>query len=377
MTIYSLIHKAQNFNTIYIFGYYQIGMEVHEELSYHLKKSELFFCDNNLSKQDNIRVFSVSEAVRRSGDALFIIVSLYHSQTMMHQLLNEGINRQNIEEYVPPIYVMQKNTEQMLRRITPWAELKFEVTLAEHCNLNCKYCDHFSPLAVPEIPDFNKFESDIHRLSTLFHHKAKRISLLGGEPLLNDEIIKYMVCTRKYFENARIDITTNGTLLFKMQEAFWNTCRELCIEIRITKYPIEFNYHDIEEKCTEENVKWYYFGDTSMCKYSHYFPLDVNGKQDARYSFLHCGLANNCITLHDGRLYTCSVIPNIVHFNRFFAQNLELTDRDSIDIYKCAKAEEVMDFLSRPVPFCRYCNIRCRTEGNEWGISKKEITEWT
>lgn len=35
-----------------------------------------------------------------------------------------------------------------------------EVQLAEHCNLNCAYCDHFSPIVQPEFLDTESFSRD-------------------------------------------------------------------------------------------------------------------------------------------------------------------------------------------------------------------------
>jgi uncharacterized Fe-S cluster-containing radical SAM superfamily protein len=42
-----------------------------------------------------------------------------------------------------------------------------EIGIAEHCNLNCIGCDHFSPLATEEYPDIHSFEQDMERLALL------------------------------------------------------------------------------------------------------------------------------------------------------------------------------------------------------------------
>lgn len=59
------------------------------------------------------------------------------------------------------------------------ANLSFEIALAEHCNLNCAGCDHFSPLAKPEYADLESMTRDFARLSKLFHGCAEEIHLLG------------------------------------------------------------------------------------------------------------------------------------------------------------------------------------------------------
>jgi len=69
-----------------------------------------------------------------------------------------------------------------------------------------------------------------------------------------------------------------------------------------------------------------------------------------------------------------------VSFNNYFIKNsgaaMEATDDDSIDIYKAKDIGEIYEFLSKPMPFCRYCRIKSWEIGIEWGVSKKEITEW-
>lgn len=50
---------------------------------------------------------------------------------------------------------------------------------------------------------------------------------------------------------------------------------------------------------------------------------------------------------------------------------------DIVDIYKASSFDELLDFVCMPVPFCRYCNIRGKVDGIKFGISKKQISEWT
>ena len=87
--------------------------------------------------------------------------------------------------------------------------------------------------------------------------------------------------------------------------------------------------------------------------------------------------ANSFCFLSKGKLFTCTVAPNIRHFNKFFNKNIPITDADYIDIYEAQNKEEVMLFLSRPIPLCKYCYVKKRTSGHPWQRSKKDIKEWT
>lgn len=47
----------------------------------------------------------------------------------------------------------------------------------------------------------------------------------------------------------------------------------------------------------------------------------------------------------------------MVHFNKFFDKNIPLVDKDGIDIYKAKSMKEILEFLSKPIPFCGYCKV--------------------
>ena len=42
--------------------------------------------------------------------------------------------------------------------------ISFEYHLNDHCNLNCKGCDHFSPLAEEKFTNYEQFEKDMFSL---------------------------------------------------------------------------------------------------------------------------------------------------------------------------------------------------------------------
>ena len=271
-----------------------------------------------------------------------------------------------------------KALQQGLKRFIPRALLPMRVALAEHCNLNCRGCDHFAPIAEPQFADFTSLAMDFARLSALFDGRADEILLMGGEPLLHPEIEKFMVMARKNFQEAKIEIVTNGVLLMKKSESFWKTCRERDIAINVTKYPISLDFEAMEKKSASYGVKYHYFdgaGDIVKTLFQH--KLSPKKTQDAWTSYLLCGRANNCIYLQDGRLYTCTVAPTVRHFDRRFGTNLFNAEENSIDIYKAKSAQEIMEFLAKPIPFCSHCRMAETVQGIKWCTSKKTIDEWT
>ena len=257
--------------------------------------------------------------------------------------------------------------------------ISFEFHLNDHCNLNCKGCDHFSPLADPCFTDYNVFEKDIERMSKLFDKKAKSIHILGGEPLLNKEVCKYMKKTRENFPDSsltEIRLISNGILVNDMDDDFWVTLHDSNIILSVTKYPLKLNYDLMKEKAKKFDVIFEFYDGTDKEQIWYNVKMKIDGKQDPKKSFYKCFLSNECIMLKNGRLYTCTIIPNIDHFNKYFNTNMEVCEEDSIDIYKVKSKEDIFDFLSHPVPFCRYCNPDTKDYSLEWEATKKDITEW-
>ena len=82
-------------------------------------------------------------------------------------------------------------------------------------------------------------------------------------------------------------------------------------------------------------------------KKSRKVPLDLEGKQDINANFIKCMHANSFCCLSKGKLFTCTVAPNVRHFNKFFNKNIPITDVDYIDIYKAQNKEEVMLFFEQ------------------------------
>jgi MoaA/NifB/PqqE/SkfB family radical SAM enzyme len=252
------------------------------------------------------------------------------------------------------------------------------VHLVDHCNLNCRGCDNFSPLSNKVFADSKIFENDCARIAKLSNGKIDEIQLLGGEPLLHPQVIDFMKIARSAFPSNTISIVSNGILLPKMKEDFWNCCKENNISIIVTKYPINIDYTLIEKKIKAKGIAYTYYGNTeSVDKSMQCLPLDIDGKQNPLDSFLRCSRANRCISLDNGKLYTCSLIPYVNYFNSYFDKNLKITDSDFIDIYKVKSIDEILDFVAKPMPFCKYCNLKDTIWDIGFGISKKEISEWT
>lgn len=253
--------------------------------------------------------------------------------------------------------------------------LSFEVNFADHCNLNCQSCNHFSPLAEKKFIDKVQYEKDLKRISELFGNRIGRVMLLGGEPLLNPDIVELLYMTRRVLPTATLYLYTNGLLFPKMGCEFWNACKETNIAIKVTEYPLDFDYD-----------YWFRYGkehgvdmddeNPETVKTTYRLPLKAGGGLDAFKNYAKCYHANQCVTLRDGRLYTCPIAAWNDYLNRYFNKNFPEKEQNSIDIYKAPNADCIMRFLQHPIKMCEYCDIYKYEYNIPWKVSRKEEKEW-
>jgi uncharacterized radical SAM superfamily Fe-S cluster-containing enzyme len=276
------------------------------------------------------------------------------------------------------IYIFLVKTKAFLKKLIRATALdSLDVCVAEHCNLGCYSCNHFSQLAEPECADLAVVEHDLKRLSGLSGGNIPVIYLVGGEPLLHPELPEFMRAARQYFPKSRVQIVTNGLLLLAQKDIFWESVKKYNIVMSPTKYP-GVNWEKIENRAAEFGYRFSYFdhsGNTE--KASRKFCLDLSGGQDSRKSFKRCCMAACTVAVQNGRVATCSFVFNMRHFNKYFRQNIPVTEMDSIDIYKAQTMREIVDFVNRPIPLCRYCKSMGEEISGPWRKTEYAISEWT
>lgn len=245
-----------------------------------------------------------------------------------------------------------------------------EIHLVDHCDLNCKGCSHFSPLVRGEVfANIEDFTKDLQRFSELFSD-IYEIRLMGGEPLLHPEINQFIENARQIFPKSKLGIFSNGLLIKKMPEHFWQTCHTNHAHIKLTKYPIKLDIKSIRRLAKKHHVR------IKIPKQidTFYKFINIKGDSDPQKSFRTCRATHMCPFLRDGKLFTCSFTPHVHIFNQYFEQNIPVTDGDFLDIYKDVTPEEIFEFLAHPTPLCRWCDVQ--RAPFDWGISIQDIHEW-
>lgn len=225
-----------------------------------------------------------------------------------------------------------------------------EFHIADHCNLNCKACEHYSGLVKEShFPKLENFTRDFERLHE-FIDDIGMIRILGGEPLLNQEINEYIKLSRRLYSRTVIYVVTNAILLPKMPEEFFKTLRECKAAIWISFYPpLESKMPAIKNLLEEKDVKF------------HISPLNKNFTikqtlkchEHPREIFLQCFQAH-CHNLYDGKIAACFLPFTTKYFNSYYGKNLP--EDGALDLYdENLTTEKLKAHLLMPFERCRYC----------------------
>jgi hypothetical protein len=227
-----------------------------------------------------------------------------------------------------------------------------ELHLTDHCNLNCKGCTHYSPLAPPWYADLGQYESDMHRLRQLFRN-IRIVRLMGGEPL----------------PRARLRFVTNGLLLSEASPRFWEACRRTHTVIDLTVYPPWVGrIRAWQSLCITEGV-------CSFTRTVEMFLAHANlrGDSDQQTAFDLCRRRYFWPVLHRGRLYPCGVPAFLPYFNDQFGARIPADA--GLDIHSPdARARTILRRLHRPMETCRWCSYDFVPF--PWATSRRRPEEW-
>ncbi len=282
--------------------------------------------------------------------------------------LNDFLNKCDIKNYAIPTkyYFMDSIDEQEIQTIVrPYGDIPAELSqiefhLADHCNLNCAGCAHFSNIVPkPVFADYEQFVRDLTRLNELFEFISE-FYLLGGEPLLNKDIDIFMQELRKQMPHTQIIVVTNGLLVLQIKnellDVFKNTKSRLSIS----------NYNCLD---TEKIKK---FLDDSGIDYEirygrDYFAKYLTESNDGDINDIFDKCPNRrCHFLGKGEIAVCGQPFYIKYFNEYF--NEKFSDRGAISLYDETDGNTILEKMSKPMETCRNCTYLVPTE---WKVTDK------
>lgn len=263
-------------------------------------------------------------------------------------------------------------------RFTEYSRLgNVQFLISPSCNLNCKFCSHFSPLAKNEFYEFERFKDDLIRLKQLVE-KIDHLDLWGGESLLCQDLYRYIYEARNVFPDSTINVGTNGLLLERIDKKLADAMRETGAVFCISLYPVIKNRFDsILSFLKKEKIRFF-------VDYDHLSPnpenqvffrrYDLKGNNNEYDSWKICK-SRKCHTIYNGKISGCYFPITARYFNEYFKNQYFETDKDCINIHQEISSSDLIAKLNSPMCSCRYCHL---PQYEFWGIigKKSEISDW-
>lgn len=244
-----------------------------------------------------------------------------------------------------------------------------ETHINDYCNLNCKACNNFAPwVKDKKKTSIESLSGDLLKLSKNF--QLGRLFLLGGEPLLEQELVmKSVVECRNIFPTTEIRLLTNGVLIPDVKKELWDCLRENDVIVYITRYrPTMQKIDAITECLTKSGVK-FIFGAIVNVFWKHWTRKPL---EDADRNAEICGSAG-CHFFGNGIYTKCpdaALIGFVGDVGKIGQKSIHMLD-DIVDPWKaCRELEKASDL-------CRYCSCT-RGEAIEWSSAgnNPSLDDW-
>lgn len=221
-----------------------------------------------------------------------------------------------------------------------------ELHLSDICQLNCKGCSHFAPIFYNNGDlDLTCIIKDFRHLGSVFAN-IRTIRLMGGEPFLCMDAVRYAEEIRKIFPRSDISIVTNGILFSAIRDEELQRLEESAIMITLSDYGVA-DLRQIQ-RIKRSGVS---FNMTSRINSFMKFFSEERGDKYA--NFRDC-YVKSCTFYRNSKLYLCAAAALIYRFNEFFSTAFPVDS--GIPVSDIKDGYKVLEWLSNPCELCAFCN---------------------
>lgn len=205
--------------------------------------------------------------------------------------------------------------------------------------MRCAACSHASPFAKAWSMPLEMVKRDLESLKPFIYPES--INIVGGEPLLHPNLVDLM----RIVSEIRIDtehvVITNGKLLPKMSEEFWDALECLSISVYST-----LDVSVLELAKAKEKQYGFRLIIQEFPEFFQQFDVVPDGS-----SFHDCPWKTDCYTVHDGYFFLC---PQSTFFPSSFMGLPAIVDGLSLEGITEEKLESFMH-RNEPLNACRTC----------------------
>ncbi|MDE7131955.1 MAG: 4Fe-4S cluster-binding domain-containing protein [Lachnospiraceae bacterium] len=368
---------------IAIWGTGSIGKYILKQIRNNEAYDVSYFVDSNRKlwgeKIEGVEVISPEQLQKiYHCNIAFLLVAFSNAISIYSQLVKMkidkfGIVRNRVFEAQLKLDLDLFQDNNILWNDAPYLDkpilISLETNIVDDCNLNCRGCSHFSNLfergtGVP----FETYCRDLKHIAE--HVYIQRFDMLGGEAILHPKIIEYIEYTRKMLPYSDIQIISNGLLIPKQTEAFFQCCAKNDITISISGYKPTLQIKDRIQNILKRYHIVYIFRE-SVNEFGK--NIDLTGMVEQSEAVKKCR-ESRCTFLRDGKIYKCAFEALGNYFFSYF--NLDIRLHGGIDIWDenldWSLLAECLARTYEPVDACRYC-------GNEekiaWEVTNSPALE--
>ncbi|KAA5541540.1 radical SAM protein [Roseiconus nitratireducens] len=245
-----------------------------------------------------------------------------------------------------------------------------EYHLAHGCNLSCQQCSHYSNHHLAgAMPTVEQADTDHSKWSHRL--KPRRFALLGGEPLLNPNVIQHIQLARQHWAGSKLMLVTNGFFLHRYPElpaVLLETDCRLEVSQHGTHDEYVKRFREVEQfvwRWREQHpgiqikIRKSHRGWMRQYNIQNGKPVPFDSKPAAAYRVC---MQRTCTQLFRSMLFKC---PALAYFSQLESK-LKLHDLPQWQLFRdyqacppAASSDEVRQFLqTKSIPQCGLCPSR-------------------
>jgi len=264
---------------------------------------------------------------------------------------------------------------------------KIEFYITNVCNLDCKGCNRFNNYGFRGWQAWQDYEEIYTKWSEYI--EIDHIVVLGGEPLLNPDIIRWLTGLHRIFK-CPVQVLTNGTRI--------NQVKDLYHTLYKTAVWMGISWHNRKnfDVLDQELRKFFTSSNIKISRGPNVFGADYVYSdgilsvpvwlQDSFYSSAVESDGSGKFTLHDsdpllahelcgfvqyknyhfvkGKLYKCGPVALFPEFDQQFQLQISNKDREILLGYQGLAVtdgpdhiKEFIQNIDKPIPQCKFCPI--------------------
>lgn len=238
-----------------------------------------------------------------------------------------------------------------------------EYHVTDYCNLKCNSCAHHSnEVNKLTYASLDTFKNAVDGLSVRFDN-IETFRLMGGEPLLAENIEKYAVIIIETFPRSKVKIVTNGLIVTQLTERTRRFLRRHfgSVEVQVTQYPPTRTIaEDIVYFCEQNMICLSISSPKEVFNVYHDENLLQNTHEFTYSKWTNCGI-KKCHFLEGNKLYYCTEcwVQNTFYHHSSVGEYC-------FDIVNGNEDEwDIIQAIESPFDLCGYCFLECQKK--PWG----------